>query len=360
MPRRLHNLLLPIFVLAIAMFGGWLLTNRIHENVDVGSGFGACFARDGSASQIDCLSTRFEAGAKQAVKGLSGTERDTRLLAYVRAAEEAAADDPRLAGTCHPAMHKLGRVEGTRAAKLDSAPAFPVGSSQLCTAGYVHGLAEGYLTGTPDAEVAAVFPALCHVTKAREGCAHGVGHALLRARANEPARIAADGAAIRCADLPGEFPTNCLNGVYMELAMRTQPASVATADFVNACQTEDVERSLSCWGYLTLNLTTNDTSIDKAPSWCARAELPGQFPCIEQYGRALGVEGVAKCTGVSDPQVLRERCVDGAVGLQVGSGHVSEREANAACGAVDQKSLRSYCSRAVARYAKGREAVERA
>lgn len=358
MPRRLLTSLLPVLVLAAAVLGGWMLTNSAKETVDLGSGFNACWNRTGSSRQIDCLSSRLEDGAARAVAGAEGEDRDTRLLAYVRSAEVSAAQDARLAGSCHPAMHQLGRAEGQRAAQRGTVPAFPTGSSQLCTAGYVHGLAEGYLTGTPDAEVAAVFPALCHVTKAREGCAHGVGHALVRARTTEPADAAADGATRRCADLPAEFPTNCMNGVYMELAMRTQPKPVPAADYANSCKTEDVERSLSCWGYLTMNLTTNDIPLQDVPSWCARANLPGQFPCIEQYGRALGVDGVAKCGSVSDPTELRERCVDGAVGLQVGSGHVSEGEALSACKSINRNALASYCSSAVGRYARGRKLVE--
>ena len=151
-----------------------------------------------------------------------------------------------------------------------------------------------------------------------------------------------------------------MNGVYMELAMRVQPAPVAPADYVQACTPVDVERSLSCWGYLTMNLTTNEVPIGEVPSWCARADLPGQFPCIEQYGRALGVEGVASCGAVADKKELRERCVDGATGLQVGSGHVATKDALSACGDVTQSSLRTYCSRAVERYAEGRRQVEAA
>ncbi len=358
MHRRLHSLLLPLLVVALAMTAGWYFTNSAQQRIELGSGFNSCWQRTGNADQIACLSDRFEAGAKQAVAGRSGDDRNASLLAYVRTAEESAASDTRLAGSCHPAMHKLGRKEGRRAADAGTPPAFPTGSSQLCTAGYVHGLAEGYLTGTPDAEVATVFPALCHVTKAREGCAHGVGHALLRARADEPAVSAAAGATRRCQDLPGDFPTNCLNGVYMELAMRTRPSPVSPSEYTQSCATEDVEQSLSCWGYLTMNLTTNDIPIEQAQTWCARADQPGQFPCIEQNGRALGVEGVDQCATVSDPKELRERCVDGAVGLQVGSGHVSKTDARQSCTSISGDSLRRYCTNAVNRYAKGRKLVE--
>ena len=79
---------------------------------------------------------------------------------------------------------------------------FPPGATQLCTAGYVHGLAEGYLhDAAADADVAAVFPELCADEGARAGCAHGIGHALLRARDAAPA-TASDAALDQCGDLP--------------------------------------------------------------------------------------------------------------------------------------------------------------
>lgn len=291
--------------------------------------------------------------------GASGAERDDRLLMFVRSTERAASSDQRLAGICHPAMHKLGRAEGGRAASSNRAPAFPTGSSQLCTAGYVHGVAEGYLTGTPDAQVARVFPALCHVTKAREGCAHGVGHALLRAQSTLPAHGAARAASSRCKELPLDFPINCMNGVYMELAMRTKPEVVPPLEYVKACRaTPDVEPMLACWGYMTTNLGTNDISLTDAPSWCARAELPGQFTCIEQYGRDLGAAKVDRCSSSGPIKELRERCVDGAIGLQVGSGHVSSKKALSACQGIESRSLRKHCVSAVARYTRGRARVE--
>lgn len=356
--RRLKNLTTPALLVA-AIIGGWLFTNQAQRSITLGSGAESCFRLEGGARQIECLADIFEDDAADATKGLTGEERDRQLLAFVRESEVLAASDSRVAGLCHPAMHQLGRAEGSRAARADSPPSFPSGSSQLCTAGYVHGLAEGYLTGTADAEVATVFPALCHVTAAREGCAHGVGHALLRARAGEPARSAANAANRRCGDLPGEFPTNCMNGVYMELAMRTRPRPVEPSQYVQTCRSSpDVEESLSCWGYLTLNLNTNDVPTADAPSWCHKADLPGQFTCIEQYGRDLGVDGVDRCASSADLKQLRERCVDGAVGVHVGSGHVSKTEALKACDTIDHTALTKYCSTAVGRYAKGRKLAE--
>jgi hypothetical protein len=56
---------------------------------------------------------------------------------------------------------------------------------------------------------------------------------------------------------------------------------------------------------------------------------------------------------------LAERCIDGAIGLQVGSGHVSKAEANHACGGLSESNRVTYCRGAVSRYLRGRERVEK-
>ena len=358
MDRSHFTKLVPIVILVVAVAGSWAATNAFRQRADGSSWLASCWRIEAGAEQVECLSGRLRSGARAAIGTATGPDRDTQLLQFVRDTEQLAATEQRLAGSCHPAMHDLGRSEGRRSARVGAPPAFPGGASQLCTAGYVHGLAEGYLTGTPDAQVASVFPALCHDTKAREGCAHGVGHALLRARTEEPAVAAARGATNRCRDLPAAFPTNCQNGVYMELAMRTAPAPVTAESYVRTCRsTSDIALSLSCWGYLGLSLNTNDVPRGETPRWCAKADLPGQFTCIDEYGRSLGVEGVEACSASAPVAALRERCVDGAIGLQVGSGHVSRSEAESACRALDGP-LEPYCTKAVARYARGKAAVE--
>jgi hypothetical protein len=350
--------LTPVLVLAGAMVAGWFVTDAVRTPESVRADWGSCTTLDGGAEQIACLSDRFEEQATRLAGSRVGAERDEVLLRFVRSTETAAAEDSRVSGLCHPAMHQLGRREGSTAAKADRVPAFPAGSSQLCTAGYVHGLAEGYLTGTPTAQVAAVFPSLCHDTKAREGCAHGVGHALVRAHTTDDLRTTARSSFARCKDLPSEFPTNCQNGVFMELAMRTQPAIAPPTEYVHACRDiADAGDALSCWGYLGLNLRTNDVPIEDVPSWCAKADLPGQFPCIEEFGRSIGVEGIEACADSADMAELQQRCVDGAVGLQVGSGHVGVDEARARCDDLDGE-LRAYCRSSVKRFAAGRRQVE--
>lgn len=357
--KRTHlQHLVGVAVLAAALSAGWLVTSTLQDrSAPAATGeHAACWSLDGSVAQLGCLSDRFVEGARAAATGLSGQARSEAINEYVRAQERAAATDPQLAGTCHPGMHELGRSEGRRAANADAVPLFPTASSQLCTAGYVHGLAEGYLVGTPSADVAAVFPKLCHDASAREGCAHGVGHALLRARVDTRPVQASAAAVDRCGDLPGDFPTNCMNGVYMELAMRTEPTAVTPDEFVATCSSAGVTEQLSCWSYLTLDLTTNDVAIEEVPNWCAKADLPGQFQCIEEYGRALGVEGVGACGDLDARIELRERCIDGAIALHVGSGHVSKREAAAACSDLDG-ALDAFCSNAVDRYDRGRAKV---
>ena len=346
-------------VLGIAVAGGFAATNLFQRTVAIVPGIEGCSRLEGSARQIDCLSEEFRAGARESADSKSGDDRDQAVITYVRRAERLAADDARLAGLCHPAMHQLGRDEGARAADADRVPAFPGGSSQLCTAGYVHGLSEGYLAGTPDADVAAVYPKLCHDASAEEGCAHGIGHALLQAQGTGDPEETSSVALARCGALPGAVRSDCHDGIYMELAMRIKPRPVPIKDFVEVCSsTPDVERELSCWGYMGLSIMSNDVPTSEVPGWCAKASLPGQYTCIEGYGRDIGAAKAPDCVSAAKDVGLQRRCIDGAIGLQVGSGHVSGDEARAACKRISSTALASYCTTAVGRYLTGKARVE--
>lgn len=358
MNRRALHILGGVAVLAAAIAAGWIATSMLQKTVNIRSDLSGCWRLEGTVAQTDCVSDQFLDGAAAAADGRTGTGRDAELVSYVAEQERAAAADSRLGRICHPAMHALGRREGSFAADQGRVPEFPAGSSQLCTAGYVHGLAEGYLTGTPDADVARVFPELCHDPAAREGCAHGVGHALLRAHASEAVATASRAAVDRCRDLPGDFPVNCLNGVYMELAMRTTPAPVSPSQYVRTCDhATDVDQALACWSYLGLDLGTNDIGLRDVPAWCARADRPGQLACIEDHGRDLGIDRVGMCADAGGDVNVSKRCIEGAVALQVGSGHVTAGHARSKCTQLHENDLERHCRDAVTRYARGRDQV---
>lgn len=360
--QRIAKVAAAVALLALAVLGGFFATSQLQRTVPIVPGVQGCWRLEGSARQTACLSKEFSSGAAETAKGLDGAERATAVIGYVRRADRLAADDDRLGGVCHPAMHELGRSEGSRAADAGKVPTYPTsGASQLCTAGYVHGLSEGYLAGTPDADVASVFPKLCHEPAARSGCAHGVGHALLRAHAGDRWKTAAPAAVDGCNSLDTPWPADCHDGVFMELAMRTKPDTATPDQYVDACRTaddRDAALGLSCWGYLGLSLTTNDVPIEDTPGWCAKAPGSGEFPCIEGYGRDLGVDDVTRCGAHDLRAVLVERCIEGAIGLQVGSGHVTGKFARSACGKFDSTQLVDYCRGAVTRYARGRAQVE--
>lgn len=346
-------------LLAGTVAAGFVATTVFQQSVPVAPGITGCARLEANASKIDCLSDEFLEGAAEAASGLEGRARERAILRYVRRQERRAAADDRLAGTCHPAMHALGRVEGRRAAAQARVPEFPVAPSQLCTAGYVHGLAEGYMAEAETPDLRAVFPKLCHEPAARSGCAHGIGHALVRARSDADARQAATESVELCATLPEEAAGDCYDGVYMELAMRTRPEPLSVEEYTALCgSVRDVDRQLACWGYLGLSFTSNDVATDEMPRWCAKAPLPSQFICVEGYGRGLSVEGVARCGTTIDRASLQKRCIEGAVGLQVGSGHVEADEARTACRTLDDRGLVEYCLDAVTRYRSGRAKAE--
>lgn len=344
-----------------ATAAGFIAVNKLQRVVPIVPGVQGCWRLVGTAAQTDCLSGEFVDGARESAEGLQGVKRDQAVIKYVRRADVLAANDAQLGGVCHPAMHELGRNEGDRAAKANGFPTFPDGgTSRLCTAGYVHGLAEGYLKDTPNANVARVFPSLCQQANARSGCAHGVGHAVLRAHGGDAWKTAALDAVTRCDTLPSDYRGNCHAGVYMELAMRTKPDRVSTEAYVEQCteaDDRDAALGLSCWGYLGLSLATNDVPIADTPTWCAKASGSGQFTCVEGFGRDLGVKGVSSCEDDRLRAALTQRCIEGAMGLQVGSGHVTKAQAKAACQSLDAKQNVTYCTAAVQRYVAGRAAV---
>ncbi|MCW2949274.1 MAG: hypothetical protein JWN41_287 [Thermoleophilia bacterium] len=297
-------------------------------------------------------------GLDRAVAGREGASRDAAAIVYVRNTDTLAAGNARLAGMCHPAMHVLGRREGQNAAAADHAPTFPdAGATQLCTAGYVHGLAEGYLARSPHADVAVVFPKLCYLVSAQAGCAHGIGHALLRAQRSESANAAATAIA-GCDTLPKHFPVDCVNGVYMELAMRTEPKPVPVASYMKMCRVADRAANPvlgpACWGYLGSSLASNNIATADEPGYCRQASVTGRSICFEGYGRDIGTKRIAHCETATGDALLAQSCIDGGVGLSVGSGHVSATKANAMCGQIRSHALQNYCSEAVVRYSKGR------
>lgn len=356
MSNRLRHVTLAVTAVLLATGAGFLLANRIQKSVAVLPGIEGCLRLTDLGGRTDCLGEQFQRGADKASTARKSRQDD--VIDYVRRVETLASRDTRLSGACHSGMHVLGRNEGGRAAKAGQVPRFPNAASQLCTAGFVHGLAEGYLEGTPVANVAAVFPKLCADKAAQSGCSHGVGHALLRGTSNAPRPRDALKAARRCDDVPSNARSDCDAGVFMELAMRPSASPIPVTDYVSTCnQVSGVERELSCWSYLGLSLLVNDVPPDDTPGWCAKAPYSAQFTCVEGYGRMLGVARLTGCEKV-ERLALRKRCVDGAIGLQVGSGHASRSAANAACRRLASRKVMRYCVDAVDRYSRGRAKVE--
>jgi hypothetical protein len=145
----------------------------------------------------------------------------------------------------------------------------------------------------------------------------------------------------------------------MEIAMRRVPEPVSPEDYVKSCRTSaSVDDALACWGYLGLSLDTNDVPLADAAGWCAKADLPGQFRCIEQHGRDLGVKRLTQCEDVDGSEALRHRCVSGALGLQIGSGHVSIDDALRACDELEADPSVRFCRAAARRFDQSRERLE--
>lgn len=343
-----------VLVAATSIAVGWAATSFVQQHVPLGRGFSACWKLAGTARQTECLSDEFVAGAAEAGAGARGARRQLAVIGYVQQVERAAAHDERLAALCHAAMHELGQREGRSAARTADDLQWPDASKKFCTAGFVHGLAEGYLAEAPPTQVATSFAKLCNDPSAKTGCAHGVGHSLVQRSESDddgatPESIA-DDTTRRCAELPDGFGAHCDNGVFMELAMRHDDARLTPDQYVKLCRDRhQVEQQLACMNYLAMNLSANDVSTEQTPVWCARSGGALEGRCIESWGRELGLQRVHSCEQVrTDALIIR--CIDAAVALQIGSDHVTPEAGRRMCQSLSTAPRRSICRDAIMRY----------
>lgn len=344
-PAALRRLIVPVLVLSAALVAGWGITSFAGGRVQLLPGLAGCWRLDGSAAQSRCAEAEFRDDVQEAARGRDGRSREAAMIASVESVDVQARADGRITGVCHQAMHDIGRSEGRRAAGADTVPNLPQAGSRVCTAGYVHGLAEGYLASTPRADAARVYPRLCHEATTRENCAHGIGHALLQARADQSAPVASQGAGTACTTLPEPVHGVCRGGVYMELAMRTGDTRVRPDDYIATCTAQPTAARLSCFEYLGLSLTTNDVAREEVPAWCARAPRTEQGLCIDGWGLDLGLDRISQCASL-DERFLEHRCVDGALRTELASRHATPAEAERRCRELEMP-LRRYCTGAV-------------
>jgi hypothetical protein len=337
---QLQHLFAYAAVLAVAVLAGLLLTNRVQRAVPLLPGVRGCERLATNSEQTRCIARHFQGQLDERAAGASAGRRAQVAAQVVAGADRLAARDADLSGMCHSAMHVVGRAEGARTAAAGGTVRFPPESQRLCTAGYVHGLAEGYLEGSTRPDVAAVFPKLCSDPDAVSGCAHGIGHALLRgtptvAPASVPAAL--DG----CHDLPVERLGDCSNGVFMELTMTEPP--VSTARYAGTCRsTSDPLLRESCFAYLALSASVNELPASDVPGLCREHAGADAGTCVEAFGRGQGTDGIGACARAGSDSLVA-RCLRGALALQLDSGHITLPDALEACAGVG--GARATCER---------------
>lgn len=309
-------------LLGLATAGGVLLTGQLARHTSVLPGERGCRALADRNERTSCYAKALASAIDDASPA--------RLTRSLGAIDDDAASMPALEGVCHQAMHVAGRAAGERAARRDTVPTFPAAAStRVCTAGYVHGVAEGYLQRSPSANVAHVFPQLCHEEAARAGCAHGIGHAVLRAFGDAaPPPRSVERARSRCDELPSAHVMDCVNGVYMELATRDQ---VRLEKLVTMCAgAPGADARSSCFSYVPLRAASAELPQRQVLDLCARQELLSAAACTESLGRELGPEQVGECGNTATAALMRS-CVRGAMELQLTTGSIDVDDARRAC-----------------------------
>jgi len=338
MEGRHTQLIGSVLVLAIAVAIGVLAMTALQRKVPVLPGVQGCERLQGVERQTSCIARHYQDRADKRVR--DGAERGSATAWAVAQADLDAATDAALGGSCHPAMHLVGRREGTRVGRSNLRPVWPDQAERLCTAGYVHGLAEGYFAQAANPDLAELYPSLCAVEKASSGCAHGLGHAVIR---KQPARDVDDArsALRRCDTLPGERAFDCANGVYMEIAMQRDPR-VSVPSYGKLCTAAATASWASnCAIYLPLSASTNERAQSTVPKLCEQYAVgAARTLCFSQYGRDIGTDGLRSCERVAGTRNARS-CVNGALVLRLNSGHITPGAARSACN--DLAPLRSYC-----------------
>lgn len=328
-------------VLLMTAAAGAALVLHMQRTVALVPGETGCARMASAHDRADCFGEVLLEEIDTSIAGATGTTRTAALNKTLTAVDDRAATDTALGDSCHQAMHRVGNAHGAAAARAGVAPAYPGRSTRLCTAGYTHGLVQGYLKDNAALDdLAPVFEALCHDADARAGCAHGLGHTVQSSNST-------DRSIELCGALPSAHVLDCANGVYMERAMR-RPAE-KPASFRSACASAPT-RSLrsSCLYYLPANAATNGFDDARTAALCSDLKGGGAPVCFESFGRNLGMERLGQC---ERPNAAHETaCLRGVLQLSLGSEQVTPAAARTQCGSLEQRAA-SACSALVGQLA---------
>lgn len=323
-----------VAVLAVtALLGGGVMW-QLQRSVAIAPGEAGCSRLADPGKRADCLGelllTDLRSDGVSVQSGLDDIE-------------ARAASDEALADSCHQAMHRVGHAIGGDAASAGRSLAFPARSTRLCTAGYTHGLVEGYLAGGAAAtKIVPIYEATCRDTKAESGCVHGIGHVVQKSKdTTEAVRL--------CGQLPTAVQSDCSNGVFMERAMARPAEKPAT--FARACGSQPTAALRDdCFFYLPASASSNGFDDAATAKLCGGVTGPSGATCFESFGRNLGANRLSACSPANSPAHV-ESCLTGALELSLSSGHVKPAAARTQCASLDEAMTRT-CTGLVERLAR--------
>lgn len=247
------------------------------------------------------------------------TESPRVALAELRVGTET---DERLMRSCHPIVHEIGREAYRKYQDFAESMQY---RDELCNSGYLHGIIEGYFSGTDD--VFEAMQTVCsryapHSFLALE-CYHGIGHGLMYYTANDLPK-----SLDMCAVYESNFARRqCMNGVFMENFSSDNnlhtSAYLKADDLFYPCASQKEQYKDLCYVYAPvryLSVHTND--YVGALRWCDEAERTHRSVCAFGLGGQAMKENRHNPTFVeticgSNRKGQTEHCVDGMVNLYI-------------------------------------------
>lgn len=307
-----------IIVLLVALSGGWWLVHRTGSHQVQSAA--APLSHGEFIHQEDTLIGLLHASGAEA------------SFAY---AEKQMAQNSSFAHDCHPLLHDLGHEAyhyyGSFAAAMGHA-------SEICDAGYVHGVVEEYFTSTPHAAdaIASSCPAAAAEDLHEWQCFHGLGHGAMLISGEQ-----VDAAIPLCERLSGSFAKGaCVNGAFMEEFVVTDHDGGIIADAasrnLSVCGHQSRQYKQDCYFYApTAFLQQHSARYGDAMSWCKAGEPSYISACMNGIGAESMKDNIARpdiaaqaCKAAE--RKYRDACVSGAISLYIFE-HASSEAAAPLC-----------------------------
>jgi hypothetical protein len=297
--RRTVTFVLMVAAVVVTSVGSYQLV----RSVPVLPGLRGCTLLADQPRQIDCIADRVVSEA-----------RSEPLGAVLARLDEAAVDDPRIAASCHVAMHRAA-AQRFRAGSTPEEVIQATGQGDMdCSIGYLHGSIETAVMRGRSSDLATLAEQ-CPRVESREGdgregqCYHGIGHGLRRSG------DLAD-AIDTCRTILSFEPARleCYSGVFMEQTWTTQgELADGSLSPIEPC-TDFVEDELAmsaCMDYTAQKALVADLDAREIGRLCMDDAPDGWGDeCLFGYGRTLPTSSMRACERVGPGEAF-EHCARG-------------------------------------------------